>query len=183
MELVGWILGVIGSIASIYAVFIGFPHKSSWWSVQNAIKQHTHDIKTDGKIPEIVVLYGRGGAVFGGLLAGNLGNIPVTSIDRSVIESHGITGTKILNPSNLELIKRKNALLVTGEVVTGNQLAKAIRALKKYEPKSVITVSYYVCNTSRAYPNYYYKETKGVIKVPWRMSHTYKHSSKKGVDV
>jgi hypoxanthine phosphoribosyltransferase len=35
--------------------------------------------------PEIVVCLGRGGCVFGGLLAGNLGIIPIIGIDREVI--------------------------------------------------------------------------------------------------
>lgn len=163
------------------SLYLALPKNASWRQMTKAVENITQKMAIDGFKPDIVILYGRGGAIFGGLLAGNLGNIPVASIDRDVIDNSGVTDTKIINSNVMKGVKGKKVLFVTGEVITGNQLAKSKIALKKAQPSAIKTASYYVCDSSIAYPDYYQTETKSAIRAPWRIKADYKRTSKRGL--
>lgn len=182
MDLASLIIGIIGATASLVGVYLVTPGFANWRTVRTAVKKIAKNMSIDGFHPEIVVMYGRGGAIFGGLLAGNIGNLPVVSIDREVLDSEGTTETRLIHTNALANVKNRKVLMVTGEVATGNQLAAALRAVKKSQPSELKSASYYVVETSSTYPNYYYRETKSIIDVPWRFWKSYRRTSKRGLN-
>ncbi|TPV51732.1 hypothetical protein FJ444_21255 [Aestuariibacter sp. GS-14] len=183
MDYLSLSIGVIGTLASILGLYFSVPSFSSWRSVRVAVQDLAKKMSIAGFKPDLVIMYGRGGAIFGGLLAGNLGNIPVISIDREVIDNNGTTETNLIHTYSLRSVQGKRVLLVTGEVATGSQLADAKRAILKKNPVELKTASYYVCETSSTYPDYYWKETKNIIHVPWRFGKSYRRTSKRALDV
>ncbi|MEW5923751.1 MAG: hypothetical protein AB1746_07175 [Candidatus Zixiibacteriota bacterium] len=178
MDYIALFVGIIGGGASVYALFIARPRSKSWRSVCNAIRKIIHELETKSFIPDLVILYGRGGAIFGGLIAGNMGNIPVALFDREVINTDGTINTNPIHIDSLHYIKGKKILFVTGEVITGNQLLSAQKLIKKYMPDGLKTASYYVCRTSCCYPDHYFIESNTKVKVPWRLSSKYRYTSK-----
>lgn len=64
---------------------------------------------------------------------------------------------------------------------TGSQLSDAKAALLAKKPSEVRTACFYVTDSSTEYPDYYYKATRGPIKVPWRVLKEYKRTSKMGL--
>lgn len=182
MILVSYAIGIIGTLASIAGLYFSIPSFSSWRSVRKAVQRMAKQMSISGFKPEIVVMYGRGGAILGGLLAGNIGNLPVISIDREVIDSEGTTGTNLIYTNALRNITGMRVLLVTGEVATGSQLASAKSAVAKKKPAELKTASYYVCETSSTYPDFYWRETKQIIDVPWRFGKSYRRTSKRSLN-
>ncbi len=181
MDLISIFIGIVGTLASIVGIYYSIPSFSSWRSVRIAVQKLAKQMSISGFNPEIVVMYGRGGAIFGGLLAGNLGNLPVISIDREVIYNVGTTETNLIHTNSLHNVAGKRALLVTGEVVTGSQLTSAKIAVTKENPAELRTASYYVCETSSTYPDFYWRETKQIINVPWRFGKSYRRTSKRAL--
>jgi hypoxanthine phosphoribosyltransferase len=181
MEIVSLTVGLVGTSASVLGLYLVVPKFSSWRSVRRALSEIEKRLSVSGYYPDVIVLYGRGGAVFGGLLAGNLGNIPVLSIDREVLDIEGVVTTNVINSEGLTHVRGRNVLLVTGEVVTGTQLAAAKNAVQQASPKRVKTASYYVCEYSSCFPDFFWKVTKGVAQVPWRMGKKYRRTSKRAL--
>ena len=183
MDIVSLIIGIVGTLASIVGLYFTIPSFSSWRSVRVAVQNLVKQMSIAGFQPDLIIMYGRGGAIFGGLLAGNLGNLPVISIDREVIDNEGTTETNLIHTYSLRSIEGKKVLLVTGEVATGVQLADAKKAVLKKKPSELKTASYYVCETSSTFPDFYWKETKNIIDVPWRFGKSYRRTSKRALNV
>lgn len=154
----------------------------SWNAFDQAVRKVISEIKREGFKPDIVVLFGRGGAVFGSVLAGNLGNLPIVAMDRKVWQDKGEVFSEIIQDNSLEVTRGKNILLVDGEVITGISLRQALDSLKAYSPQKIRSAAYHVCATTSLFPEYYGYRSSGPVDVPWRMMSEYRRRSKPWLD-
>jgi hypoxanthine phosphoribosyltransferase len=149
-----------------------------WATVVKGVKIVIDKIRGEGYKPDIVVLYGRGGSVFGGLIAGNLGNLEVIALDRHIEQVGQEIKSEIIEPNALEAVSGRSVLLVDAEVITGTGLRQAIDAIKEHNPLDVRSAAYHVCTTTNINPEYVAFSSTTPVDVPWRFSTEYKRRSK-----
>ena len=183
MDFVFQLLGLAGSIAGLISFYMALPRLNTWRSVTKGARKIVKNLKLQEFRPEIVVCLGRGGCVFGGLLAGNLGIIPIIGIDREVINKGKDKQIRLIHLENVGNLKGKRILLVTGEVVTGTDLKTARIELEKQigDPTLIKTASYTVCKSTSEYPDLFVKETNSPTKAPWRLLPAYIRPNKPGM--
>jgi len=123
--------------------------------------------------PEVVVSVGRGGAITGGMLAGNLGEIPHLGIDRAHKTRDNERITKIV-PFNLEYLHQflsgKSVLVVMTECLAGRTLPLARDKLKECMKGigDIKTAVIYRKKDANFYPDYVFKDNETKIVVPFR---------------
>jgi hypoxanthine phosphoribosyltransferase/transcriptional regulator with XRE-family HTH domain len=97
------------------------------WIPWEDVHEWTHELSAELRQarfdPDLVIGLGRGGAILGGLIAGALGLKPVTVLDMK--HKPGERPDERFIEGQLDLRKKKSALLVQGEVRTGKSLAEA----------------------------------------------------------
>ena len=192
-EVIAIVLAIIGSVSSvIYVTQLGYNHfvkkRFTWRDVMRAVNTIISSLNARSFSPDVVVCLGRGGAIMGGLIAGNFGAVRVCSMDRRRITSHkqsmsvpdffvkpNIPGIASLATPGSKL----KVLLVTGEVVTGYDLYYAKSVLTNelstenvdYE---LVTSSFMCLQHANLFPDICYFEGKRYYKAPpWRVSKTY----------
>jgi uncharacterized protein len=176
------ILACIGSVASIYAVGVmladrmGWHH--TWWGFGRESRRLVNRIRDSGFAPDIVVGIGRSGAVLGGILAGNLGNVPILVTDRKYTWEANKRKIELLTSVSAEMVKSKKVLLVDAAPHSGETLSFVWQNLERHEPASIrvavlVKTKYCTCR-----PHYYLKEVSDIRKMPWRFSKDYKEDYK-----
>jgi hypoxanthine phosphoribosyltransferase len=175
------VIGVIGAIAGIISLYIIWPRIKTWRSVVKGVKDIVTLLKKDKFSPDLVVSLGRGGAIFGGLVAGNLGAIPILGINRAIIADGNRKKIEIIYAESLQAVQGKKVLLVTGEIVTATDITTARESVCKFNPEELRTATYTVCKSAAEYPNYFAKETASPTNAPWRILPQYGRPNKPGM--
>lgn len=178
MAIVWGILGFIGSIASIYTAAVLILDKLgsySWWSIYIRSRRLIKKIKMSGFSPDLVVGIGRSGAILGGILAGNLGVIPIAVIDRKYMWNKRKTRRVIpLVFVKEEDIRGKKILLVDAAPHTGETCKFLKDEIVKYSPVEVRTASLFKTKYTLQVPDFYISEVKKVKRMPWRFTEDYR---------
>ena len=170
------ILGVIGTIAAIYMAGVRFAEQLgyfSWWGICIRSRKLLKKIKNSRFFPDLVIGVGRSGAVLGGILAGNLGVIPITIVDRRY---DWIGNTRQVIPLIFvkeQDVRGKRILLVDAAPHTGETLRVLKNKLMQFQPVELHTASLFKVKYSVETPDYYIKEVKKVKKMPWRFTKDY----------
>lgn len=183
MDLVIQIIGITGAVAGIVSLYLALPGLRTWRSVTKGVRKIVKLLRRQEFKPEIIVCLGRGGCVFGGLLAGNIGIVPIIGIDREVISEGKDKKVELIHTEALSKLKGKKVLLVSGEVVTGTDLRTARKELEKQTGDTALvrTASYTVCKSTAEYPDFYVKETRSPTNAPWRLLASYIRPNKPGM--
>ena len=178
-------IGAIGSIVLIYEwVFLRYIKKNlTWKHVEKGVSETIRYLSSSNFQPHLVVCLGRGGCIFGGLIAGNLGVVRVCAVDRLKItspEEAALLPDFFISPDLTSIAgnignKKLQVLLVAGEVVTGYDLLHATKHLqKKYSNVEIVSVSLTVLEHANYMPNYSYMPgLSSYHKPPWRMNQQY----------
>ncbi len=192
-ELFTLILAIVGTISSF--IYLGQLIKTkiignhfTWSDVNKSMDNTINYLKGKSFHPDIVICLGRGGAIYGGLLAGNMGTIRIALIDRKKISyaSESMHNPYFLIKPNISVFKslinnqgKLNILLVTGEVVTGFDLYHAKLFLEDKLEKSqikntIMTISFTSLNHASYFPDYADKnEIPNYKSPPWRKNEEY----------
>ena len=179
-------LAVIGIFTSLYSAIIlildrlGF---YSWLGIQLRSKKLIRKIRNSGFIPDVIVGLGRSGAVLGGILAGNMGVIPITVIDRTYEWSNGKSRKVIPIPFiKPEMIAGKKVLLVDAAPHTGETCKMIKEELLDYSPKELRIASLFKYAYAIQVPDYFVSEVQKVRKMPWRFTQDYREDFSTKVD-
>lgn len=173
------ILVVIGAIATVYMAVVLIIERFgyfSWWGIRIRSKKLLEKIKNSGFSPELVIGVGRSGAVLGGILAGNLGVIPIAIVDRKYA---WIKNTRQIIPLVFikeHEVKGKRILLVDAAPHTGETLRVLKNEIRQLQPAELRTVSLFKLKYSVETPDYYIKEVKKIRKMPWRFTKNYREN-------
>jgi hypoxanthine phosphoribosyltransferase len=180
-NLIDWleaILALIGAATSVYSIaLLGLDRMGyySWISIRERSKKLLKKIKESGYAPELIVGLGRSGAILGGILAGNLGVVPITVVDR--FYSWRDDKTREVVPILLikeDMIRGKKILLVDAAPHTG-ETCKVIRdELMKMSPADIKVAALFKSAYTVLVPDFYINEVEKVRKMPWRFSGDYR---------
>jgi uncharacterized protein len=172
------LLSIIGVITSVWSVILIILDKAgyySWFSITLRSKKLISKIKASGYSPDLVVGLGRSGAVLGGILAGNLGVLPITVVDRTYewVDER----TRVVKPVSFVgkgILKGKKILLVDAAPHTGETCRAIKNELQKALPADIKIASLFKYKYTVQVPDYYVDEIQKVRKMPWRFSSEYR---------
>ena len=106
------------------------PKRISWRKTEKAVLDIIHDMRQDNWIPDVVIGIGRSGAILGGMIPGNMGNIPIALRDRILIRDTRERRSSSPGFAQVTLDSRcSKVLLVIGEIRTGQSVRDALVAL------------------------------------------------------
>jgi uncharacterized protein len=177
----GWVLGAIGTASSVAGIwyFIVDMHsrrRFGWKHVEKLLKQMIRDIDRSKFEPDLVIGIGRGGAIVAGMLAGNLGNIPLYVIDTFMAKQNGIKKAHLRNTEGVPDIQDRSVLLVVGELYSGEDLKEGIEFVERQGVKELRTASMLTHPTTSVQPDFYGLETNVPLIAPWRISAKYREA-------
>jgi hypoxanthine phosphoribosyltransferase len=130
--------------------------------------------------PDAIISVGRAGAIFGALLAGNLGELLHLGIDRVNKKERGVRNTVIVPSVEIfaDILENKNVLVVMAECATGLTLGAAVKDLEKKIPeiKEIRTATLYRSKQAAFSPDYVAGVLIREVELPFRKP-TWKRSS------
>ncbi|MFC0530974.1 phosphoribosyltransferase [Phytohabitans kaempferiae] len=171
------VVGIFASIVTILASvnFVRERTGISWKTVDTCTKQTITAIQQSGFHPELVVGVGRGGAILAGMLAGNLGHVPLFVVDTVLDRSDGMSTVHVRFPNLLPDLDGKRVLLAVGELYSGEDLRAVLQTIKATSPTAQIkTVSLFTHPATSIKPDFVGRETRQPLSAPWRMSDVYR---------
>lgn len=171
------ILGIVGSLASIFAVFIwlvgvqgplgGTRKKISWRKIDGAINRLADSLIAQDWRPDAIIGVGPSGAIVSGILAYNL---EAKGFDESAYSF----GTVDVKKRSLSFqgasvpAKVERVLLVDSEVYTGATMNAAVQHVRqKCQPREVRTLALFYQVASTHKPTYCAFEVSRVTAMPW----------------
>lgn len=139
--LAGQALGSISAVLAIVGAGYGAyrwyrmqsPTMVSWRLVEKGVLRIIVDMRKDNFIPDLVVCVGRSGAIFGGLIAGNMGNVPIALLDRRFQwDKSRIREDVPLSFSEVHVDDSvRSVLVVIGEIYSGSSIKESLERLEK----------------------------------------------------
>lgn len=175
LDITSYVLAFVGFLATLYKtveVWLNL-RRFSWTEVDKLTKKLIQQISSDMFVPDVIVGIGRGGAILGALLSGNLRvpgksrNIPLLVVER-IYEWHDGERIEVENEMiNLSPLRGKKILLVAGDVLTGGTMKFFLREIEQVEPQEVRTACLVKGVTSAYRPDYFGKEITGDFRMPW----------------
>ena len=170
---------VISSIAGLFTIFMSVRlirerNRISWRRVESATRKLLKEIQASSFTPDVVIGVGRGGAILGGMLAGNLGHLPLFVVDTVLDKTDGLSAAHIRYPDTLPSLRGKSLLLAVGELYSGQDLRAGLELAKSKGPRVVKTASLFSHPASSIRPDFIGHETKQPLSAPWRMSDVYR---------
>lgn len=145
----------------------------SWEDVTEMTLRIVDQIATDGFNPDIVIGIGRGGAILGGLLAGNLGNVPLRTVDREITVTNVLGRSLKITGFDPEFTAGKTVLVVSGEVIRGQQLSMLLDCIAGTGPVLVRSAAVYCHDRAVCRPDYIGFLTSTPVNLPWRLTPGY----------
>jgi len=176
IEWIGYILAFIGFLATVFKtaqVWLSLK-RFSWNDVDKYSKVIIKKIANDYFVPDVIVGIGRGGAIVGSILSGNIStpthkvrNIPFLGVDRLYEWQNGERVEVKNEMINLSPLVGKKVLLVAGDVLTGGTMKFFIRQLEKVNVAELKTSCLVKGVTSALQPDYFGKEIPANFNMPW----------------
>ena len=150
----------------------------SWREFDRYSKRLVRTIRADGFHPDIIITIGRGGAILGAIISGNLHrrtregdkgthNIPLLGYDRFYEWQSGDRIEVANKMVDLAPLSGKSVLLVAGDVLTGGTMKCFLGQMKETESAIVKTACLVKGLTSAFSPDYVGKEIAGDFRMPW----------------
>ena len=177
---IGYIFAIVGFCGTVWkTVQVWTSLKTfSWGDFDKYSKTLVKNIQADGFYPEIIVTIGRGGAIVGSVISGNLHrknaeggedskNIPILGCDR-IYEWQSGQRIEVANKMvDLAPLNGKSVLLVAGDVLTGGTMKCFLTQLREVKPAVVKTACLVKGVTATFSPDYVGKEIPGDFRMPW----------------
>jgi hypoxanthine phosphoribosyltransferase len=170
------VLGVIAALIAIHQFVEERKAKRgfSWRDVERLIHKLLDSIRNDDFDPDLVLGVGRGGAIVAGIIAGNMGRLPLVCIDTESRREHGRTHCVIRFPNAVPVLRDKRVLIVVGELYSGEDLRTAMDFVARRKPAGFKTLSLLSHPASIVRPDFVGRETQSPLVAPWRLTDDYK---------
>ena len=177
LEWAGYILAAIGFGVTIYKtveVWLNLK-RFSWSEVDKYSKVLIKKMSKDFFVPDVIVGIGRGGAIVGSILSGNIvvptcnkeRNIPILGVDRLYEWQHG-TRVEIDNKMvDFSPLAEKKVLLVAGDVLTGGTMKFYVQQLEQAKVAELRTGCLVKGVAATFRPDYFGKEIPADFNMPW----------------
>ena len=188
----GYLFALIGFTATVWKSLQKWRslRSFSWKEFEKYSKRLIKLITEDGYYPNVIVTIGRGGAILGSVLSGNLPkemvcedkgsvNVPILGLDR-IYRWHA--GERIEVPNDmvdLTPLNGKKILLVAGDILTGGTMEVYRKQIQGANPEEIRTASLVKGITSAFLPTYFGREIPGDFRMPWMYKgHSYARDSR-----
>jgi hypoxanthine phosphoribosyltransferase len=170
------VLTAVASAVSIYlfAEEIRSRRRFGWKQVEKLVKAMLHEMQARSYKPELVLGIGRGGSILAGMLAGNLGHLPMAVLDTVLDHPDGVSQVEFRFPDCCPPIKGKRVLLVVGELYSGEDLRHAIDYARRRHPAEIKTASLLTHPAASVRPDFVGMESSKPLTAPWRITDAYK---------
>jgi broad specificity phosphatase PhoE/hypoxanthine phosphoribosyltransferase len=186
LELIGYISAFLTIFTTIF-LFVRWyakqiKSKITWKQMEKSAHKITEELISDRYYPTLIFGIGRGGAIFGSMLSGCLGQIPVLVIDRQYFfGDKNSRVVRILFKSRIPARYLKNVLLVAGDANTGASMDFFTDFLNMLGAKSIRKAVYLKAITCLTQLDYFSRKTGNIIddgkKLPWRSFCNYKNDA------
>jgi hypoxanthine phosphoribosyltransferase len=184
--LLGIALVVVTVVAAVVGVAAGtdqlwasyrkrVPDVLGWRAIEQGTRNLIAQLRADNYVPDVVVAIGRSGAILGGLLAGNMHNLPMALLDRHFSWDHHRRDFIQSGFSEVHLSDDcKQVLVVVGEVYSGQTLIECLNSLGPVlVGKTVRTCTLIKSKTSTCHVDYVAMEVEKVVRPAWVMTSDY----------
>lgn len=172
-------LAVLSALASAVTLYLFLERlkdrrQFGWKHVERLVKKLLSDIQRQDYKPDIVLGVGRGGAILAGMLAGNLGHLPLAVVDTVLDRSSSINTATVRFPECCPSLRDKEILLVVGELYSGEDLRAGMEFAKERLPRGIKTASLLTHPAASVRPDFVGIETERPLTAPWRITDIYK---------
>ncbi len=178
MTWLGYAFAAVGFLATIYKTVQVWLNLNvlSWKDVDRLSKRVIKRIACSGFHPDVIVTIGRGGAVFGSILSGNLpegrgrpkkSNVPILGVDRMYVWEDGQRSEVPNDLIDLRPLTGKRVLLVAGDVLSGGTMKFHLEALRQVGAGDVRTACLVKGAATTLHPDYFGKEIPSDFRMPW----------------
>lgn len=183
-EVIGIVLGVIGTISSIWFLHERLfpPKRLSWRVAKDAAENIANKMLLEGFSPTVIVGIGRGGAIMGAMISGCLGHKPLIVIDRKYDWTKGRRMDDMILRLEFHPSLVKKVLLVAGEVHTGNTMRLYYDYFKDHKAKSIKRAVLYNQLGGTEPIEYIGWEGTRDLQLPWMFSKNYIRDSRSEED-
>jgi uncharacterized protein len=172
-------LAVLSTAASASTVYLFAEEMRSrrrfgWKQVTKLVKEMLTDMRTRGYTPDLVLGVGRGGSILAGMLAGNMGHLPLAVLDTVLEHPQGVSRVEFRFPDCCPSLRDKNVLIVVGELYSGEDLRHAIEFVQRRHPREIKTASLLTHPAASVRPDFIGFQSAKPLSAPWRMTEAYK---------
>jgi len=170
------LISLISSAATIYLFLEELRNRRQfgWKHADALVKKLLQEMRRKSYTPDLVLGVGRGGAILAGMLAGNLGHLPLAVIDTVLDRSEGVSTAKVRFPESCPPVKDKSVLVVVGELYSGEDLKQAVEFVRRRRPREIKTATLLTHPAASIRPDFVGLESKQPLTAPWRISDQYK---------
>lgn len=176
MTLIFAILTAAASATSVYlfAEEMRSRRRFGWKQVASLASRMIEEMQARSYKPDLVIGVGRGGSILAGMLAGNLGHLPLAVLDTVLDHPDGVSHVEFRFPSCCPPLRDKRILLVVGELYSGEDLHHAIQYARRRHPKEIKTASLLTHPAASVRPDFIGLESSKPLTAPWRITDAYK---------
>jgi len=184
IEIIGLITGLLGVISFILYILEKKPQKKfTWKKAEKYADQISNTMMIQNYRPTLVFGIGRGGAIFGSMISGCMGHLPLIVIDRKYTWSIKGRIDDLIFPVNIPKEYLQKVLLVAGETHSGSTMSCFYDYIKQIGAKEVRrAVLFYEeeCPTKIEY--YGIQSVHKKIRLPWMFSPKYVRADRGSVN-
>jgi hypoxanthine phosphoribosyltransferase len=170
------ILTIVTSATTLYlfAEEMRSRRRFGWKQVEKLVREMIDDMQSRSYKPELVLGVGRGGAILAGMLAGNLGHLPLAVMDTVLEHPDGVSRVEFRFPHCCPDLKGKRVLVVVGELYSGEDLRHAIDYVRTCEPAEIKTASLLTHPAASVRPDFVGLNSGKPLSAPWRITDAYR---------
>lgn len=170
------VLSVAGSLIAIwqFSIYIQDRDRLTWRQVEKCMRTVLTTMNRANFKTDLIVGVGRGGAIVGGMLAGNLGHIPLFVVDTELDRTTRAVKCVIRFPGLLPDVSGKRVTVVVGELYSGEDLRTVADLVESHGPAEIVTMSLFSHPAASITPDYLGKQTRRPLDAPWRMTDVYR---------
>ncbi|MGH2348245.1 MAG: hypothetical protein ACRDFT_02120 [bacterium] len=178
---------IVGLLAAIIGIITGIHYlvqmlrrrefrKLSWRMVNRGVVTIIANLRRDNFIPDLVIGIGRSGAIFGGLIAGNMGNIPLAVVDRKLHWDEKRRDIILSDFSELRVKPQHQKLLfVIGEIYSAQSISEVVKHFQPaLEGRQWRTASLVKLDVAPVNVDYTIYTVAKRVEPPWVLSPDYK---------
>lgn len=175
------LIGAVVSIpAGVYYLWdrnrVNIPKKIGWGRIEEGARKTIKRLRSDNWVPDLVLAIGRSGAIYGGLIAGNMGNLPMAILDRHLVWDNTKREFVADHHSMLQLPEDyRRILVVVGEVYSGQSLTASMEQLTTAcAGKSIRTACLVISKNATTNVDYFVYQVERSVRPAWILNDDYK---------
>ena len=177
LTIVATIISVAASLITIvlFFQFVRDRGRITWRVVERAMRKVMQEMDAEDYKPDLIIGVGRGGAIVGGMLAGNLGHIPLFVVDTILDRSRRVSEARVRYPDVCPQLAGQRVLLAIGELYSGEDLKVVCGYVDDREPADSRTLALFSHPAAGIRTDFLGKRTRRPLDAPWRLTEAYRN--------